>query len=178
MTSPFSSWAKGQKCRPHTLQILVGAWFFLRLPPMTVGVPTFHKNFWWITCNKLLKLLKNQTSEIHIAAKSHVVAATASLDDCTTCAGLRVFGQPLVRLLVGFFAVHTGEWYWVKGLMNLVTVISGWQHQNVSKKYGKNAESMSQRCQWFWMVLVPKLHTWTNILNNCLAKFMCIAIRS
>ena len=25
----------------------------------------------------------------------------------------------------------------------------------------------------FGKFLVPELHTWTNILNNCLPKFMC-----
>ena len=151
MNTPFSSRAKGQKCRPHTLQILKSM-VFLRLPPMTIGVPTFHKIFWWITCNKLLKLLKNHTSEIHIAAKSHVVAATASLDDCTTCAGLWVFWPATCSSPCCFFCCpHCWVILGQRPCESCDCDIGLTASKKVSKTYGKmHSESMSQWCQWFW----------------------------
>ena len=50
------------------------------------------------------------------SAKSHVVTAAASLDDCTAGAGLGVFGQPFVRLL--------GEGIWWYMVVLLVKVPS------------------------------------------------------
>ena len=89
---PFSSWAKRQKCRPHTLQILRWSMGFLRIPPMnpafSYGNPSFFTSFlwfstdcwrsqnftyemsWWITCNRFLNL--HTTSERPETQPSHM----------------------------------------------------------------------------------------------------------